>query len=1017
MTTLVMMSILLFGLVAYRALPVSELPNVDFPTIRVSANLPGASPETMASAVATPLERQFSTIAGLDSMTSTNGLGIAQITLQFNLDRNIDAAAQDVQTAIATSASQLPQNMPTPPTFRKVNPADQPILYIALSSSTLPLSTVDEFAETLLAQRISMISGVAEVQVFGSQKYAVRARLDPKALAARSIGIDEVASAIQSGNVNLPTGTLWGTHQAFTIQATGQLNNAAAYRPLIVSYRGGSPVRLGELGEIIDSVENDKVASWFNNERAIVLAILRQPGTNTVEVVRSIRNILPQYRSQIPASVNLNIMYDRSVSIKESVRDVQITFFIAMILVISVIFLFLRNLSATIIPSLALPISIIGTFAVMYLAGYNLDNLSLMALTLSVGFVVDDAIVMLENIVRHMENGESAMDAALNGSGEVSFTILSMTLSLVAVFIPVLFMGGIVGRLLHEFAVTIAVAVLISGFVSLTLTPMLCSIMLRPASETSHSRIYQLSERFFAGLLRAYERSLKWALHYRLMTLMISILFLVGVVYLYSITPTGFLPSEDTGQIFSFTEAAEGISFESMVDHQKKIADIALQDPNVATIMSSVGASGSSVSTNTGRMMMRLKPRNERSLSVDELIQKLRPKFATVPGIQVYMQNPPTIRIGGYFTKSQYQYTLQSPDIDDLYKYAPILEAKLRELRGFQDVTSDLQIKSPQININIDRDKASALGLSAGQVEDALASAYSSRQISTIYAPNNQYRVLIELKPQYQMDPSALSFLYIRSSSGNLVPLSTVASMERSVGPLTVNHLGQLPAVTISFNLAPGKSLGDAVAEVEKTARAVLPATITGSLQGTAQSFKSSMVGLGILILVAILVIYIVLGILYESYIHPITILSGLPSAGLGALLTLLIFHIDLNLYALVGVIMLVGIVKKNAIMMIDFALAAERKEGLKPEEAIYQGAIIRFRPIMMTTMSALMATLPIALGLGAGAESRQPLGVAVVGGLIFSQIVTLYITPVIYTYLDALQTTLRTYYKRYRHA
>jgi HAE1 family hydrophobic/amphiphilic exporter-1 len=1017
MTTLVMMSILLFGLVAYRALPVSELPNVDFPTIRVSANLPGASPETMASAVATPLERQFSTIAGLDSMTSTNGLGIAQITLQFNLDRNIDAAAQDVQTAIATSASQLPQNMPTPPTFRKVNPADQPILYIALSSSTLPLSTVDEFAETLLAQRISMISGVAEVQVFGSQKYAVRARLDPKALAARSIGIDEVASAIQSGNVNLPTGTLWGTHQAFTIQATGQLTNAAAYRPLIVSYRGGSPVRLGELGEIVDSVENDKVASWFNKDRAIVLAILRQPGTNTVEVVRSIRNILPQYRSQIPASVNLNIMYDRSVSIKESVRDVQITFFIAMLLVISVIFLFLRNLSATIIPSLALPISIIGTFAVMYLAGYNLDNLSLMALTLSVGFVVDDAIVMLENIVRHMENGESAMDAALNGSGEVSFTILSMTLSLVAVFIPVLFMGGIVGRLLHEFAVTIAVAVLISGFVSLTLTPMLCSIMLRPASETSHSRIYQLSERFFAGLLHAYERSLKWALNYRLMTLMISILFLVGVVYLYSITPTGFLPSEDTGQIFSFTEAAEGISFESMVDHQKKIADIALQDPNVATIMSSVGASGSSVSTNTGRLMMRLKPRNERSLSVDELIQKLRPKLATVPGIQVYMQNPPTIRIGGYFTKSQYQYTLQSPDIDDLYKYAPILEAKLRELRGFQDVTSDLQIKSPQININIDRDKASALGLSAGQVEDALASAYSSRQISTIYAPNNQYRVLIELKPQYQMDPSALSFLYIRSSSGNLVPLSTVASMERSVGPLTVNHLGQLPAVTISFNLAPGKSLGDAVAEVEKTARAVLPATITGSLQGTAQSFKSSMVGLGILILVAILVIYIVLGILYESYIHPITILSGLPSAGLGALLTLLIFHIDLNLYALVGVIMLVGIVKKNAIMMIDFALAAERKEGMKPEEAIYQGAIIRFRPIMMTTMSALMATLPIALGLGAGAESRQPLGVAVVGGLIFSQIVTLYITPVVYTYLDALQTTLRTYYKRYRHA
>ena len=1015
MTTLVMTAILLFGAVAYRSLPVSDLPNVDFPTILVSANLPGANPETMASAIATPLEKQFSTIAGLDSMTSTNGIGITKITLQFNLSRSIDAAAQDVQTAISTASSQLPQNMPTPPTFRKVNPADQPILYLAMSTATLPLSTVDEYAENLLAQRISMISGVAEVMVYGAQKYAVRARLDPKALASKGIGIDEVASAIASGNVNLPTGTLWGTHQAFTVQATGQLNDAAAYRPLIVAYRGGSPVRLGELGHVIDSVQNDKVAAWFNGTRAIVLAILRQPGTNTIEVVQSIKDILPSFRADLPASVNLDILYDRSVPIKDSVHDVQFTLFLALGLVIIVIFVFLRNVSATVIPSLALPMSIVGTFAVMYLCGYSLDNLSLMALTLCVGFVVDDAIVMLENIVRHMEQGEGVMEAALKGSREISFTILSMTISLVAVFIPVLFMGGIVGRLLHEFAVTIAVAVLISGFVSLTLTPMLCSRFLRPPAEVKHGRLYLIFERFFEGMRGTYEISLKWALRYRRTTLFVSFLFLVAVIGLYFYTPKGFLPSEDTGQIFCFTEAAEDISFQSLVAHQKKLAEIVQQDPNVSNFMSSVGAVGSTVASNIGRMFIRLKPRDERSLSADQMIQEMRPKLATVPGIRVFMQNPPPINVGGLLTKSQYQYTLQSADISELYKYAPVLEARLRALPGFLDVTSDLQIKSPQIYVRINRDKASALGISAGQIEDALSSAYSSRQISTIYAPTNQYWVIIELEPEYQLDPTALSLLYIRSSSGNLVPLSTVAALERTVGPLTVNHLGQLPAVTVSFNLALGKSLGDAVGGVEKTSREVLPATITGSLQGTAQAFKSSMAGLGILILVAILVIYIVLGILYESYIHPITILSGLPSAGLGALLTLLIFHIDLNLYALVGVIMLIGIVKKNAIMMIDFALDAERKEGKTPEEAIFQGALIRFRPIMMTTMSALMATLPIALGLGAGAESRRPLGMAVVGGLVFSQIVTLYISPVIYIYLDSFQKMVRRYLRRFR--
>jgi HAE1 family hydrophobic/amphiphilic exporter-1 len=1017
MTTLVMMSFLIFGIVAYRALPVSELPNVDFPTIRVSASLPGASPETMASSVATTLEKEFSNIAGIDSMTSSSSQGSTQIILQFNLNRNIDAAAQDVQTAISSATHHLPQDMPSPPTFRKVNPAESPILFIALTSTTLPLTMVDEYAENLLAKRISMIAGVAEVGVFGSQKYAVRVQLDPKALATRSVGINEVSDAIASGNANLPTGTLWGKYKAFTVQTSGQLKDADAYRPLIVAYRNGSPVRLGDLGRIIDSIENDKAASWLNNERAIVLAIQRQPGTNTVAVVQSIKDILPSYQALIPASMNLNIMYDRSQSIKESIHDVQITLLIALVLVVLVIFLFLRNLSATIIPSLALPMSIVGTFSVMYLAGYNLDNLSLMALTLCVGFVVDDAIVMLENVVRHMEHGESPLDAAFSGSKEISFTIISMTLSLVAVFIPVLFMGGIIGRLLHEFAVTIVVAVLISGFVSLSLTPMLCSIMLRPAGQERHGKVYQASERFFDRMLRAYEKSLQWVLHHRRSTLMVSFLFLAGVIYLYVVMPKGFLPSADTGQITGSTEAAQGTSFEAMKVYQNKVARIVQQDPNVDIVMSRVGGGGGSSSSNTGGLMLRLKPRSERSKSADEIIQGLRPKLATIPGIQTYLQNPPPIRIGGVQTKSQYQYALQGPDISELYRYAPLLEAKLKDLQGFQDVTSDLQLKNPQISVSINRDKASALGLNVLQIEEALGSAYSSRQVSTIYAPNNDYPVIMELQEQFQTDPSAFSLLYIRSNTGNLVPINTVVDQERTVGPMSVNHLGQLPAVTLSFNLAPGKALGDALNEVEKAASSTLPDTVTGSLQGTAQAFESSMVGLGVLILVAILVIYVVLGILYESFIHPLTILSGLPSAGIGALVTLMIFHIDLNLYALVGIIMLIGIVKKNAIMMIDFALDAERKDGKSPEEAIFQGALIRFRPIMMTTMSALMATLPIAIGLGAGGETRRPLGLAVVGGLVFSQIVTLYITPVTYIYLDKLQRKIRGYLARHVHA
>jgi HAE1 family hydrophobic/amphiphilic exporter-1 len=1007
MTTLVMVGILIFGVMAYRLLPVSDLPNVDFPTIQVSAVLPGASPETMASSVATPLEKQFSTIAGVDSMNSQSSLGNTQITLQFNLSRDLDAAAQDVQAAIARAARQLPSNMPSPPTYQKVNPADQPILYIALTSPTLPLYSLDEYGETMLSQRISMIAGVAQVQVYGAQKYAVRIQLDPNQLAARGIGIDEVAAAVNNENVNLPTGTLWGPTKSYTVQADGQLTTAAAYRPIIVVYRDGNPVRLQDLGRVIDDVENNKTAAWFVNQRAVVLAIQRQPGTNTVEVARAVRDLLPTFRQQLPASVTMAVLFDRSTSIRDSVNDVKTTLLITLTLVVLVIFLFLRNVSATAIPSLAMPMSIVGTFAVMYLLGYSLDNLSLMALTLSVGFIVDDAIVMLENIVRHMEMGKKPMEAALVGSREIGFTIISMTLSLAAVFIPVLFMGGIIGRLFREFAVTIGAAVLISGVVSLSLTPMLSSRFLRPPREVHHHAVYNFFERLFAGLLRAYEGGLRFVLRHRPATMAVTFIISILAVVLFVAIPKGFIPSQDTGQIFGFTEAAEGISFDAMVTHQQAVAAVVAADPNVDAFMSSAGGRGGIGGANSGVIFVRLKPRSQRLLSADDVINELRPKLAQIPGIRVYLQNPPPIRVGGQLTKAQYQLTLQGPDTDELYRTAPLLEAKLRTLHDLVDVNTDLLIKNPELDIEINRDKASTLGVSASAIEDALYSAYGSRQISTIFAPQNEYQVIMELLPKFQVGPDDLPLLYVRSKQGDLVPMQSLANVVPGLGPLAVNHFGQLPAVTLSFNLRPGVSLGEAVAEVDTAAKETLPATISTSFQGTAQAFESSMQGLGLLLLITVLVIYMVLGILYESFIHPLTILSALPFAGVGAIATLMLFKTELNIYAFVGIIMLVGLVKKNGIIMIDFALEAMRGEGKLPVDAIYEACVVRFRPIMMTTMAALFGTLPIALGLGAGAEARRPLGLAVVGGLLFSQLLTLFVTPVVFTYFQVLQEKL----------
>jgi hydrophobic/amphiphilic exporter-1 (mainly G- bacteria), HAE1 family len=1007
MTTLVMAGILIFGIVAYRQLPVSDLPAVDYPTISVSASLSGASPETMASSVATPLEKQFSTIPGVETMTSTSTQGSTQISLQFALSRDIDAAAQDVQAAISQAQRQLPRDV-LPPSFRKVDPSSSPILYYALRTTTLPLPQLNEYAETFLAQRLSTIDGVAQVQVFGSMKYAVRIQIDPQQLASRNIGIDEVSTAVENGNVNLPTGILWGTDKAYAVESQGQLTNAADFGALVVAYRDGAPVRLRDLGRVVDSIQDTKRASWFNGQRAVVLAVQRQPGTNTVAVAERVKAEVERLRPQIPPAIDIATLNDRSLTVKASVSDVKFTLFLALCLVVMVIFLFLRNLRATMIPSLALPMSLVGTFAVMYLLGYSLDNLSLMALVLAVGFVVDDAIVVLENIVRHIEGGESVMQAAIRGSREISFTVLSMTLSLVAVFIPVLFLGGLIGRLFQEFAVTIGVAILVSGFVSLTLTPMLCSRWLKPheASE-QHGRLYTIIERAWEKSHAWYQRSLFWTMDHRPLAMAFGAVILVGTIVLGRIVPKGFIPSEDQSQLYATTEAAEGTSYDAMVKHQLAAAAIVQDDPNVNGSMSAVGGGGGSSAVNQGRLIMNLKPRDQRTMSADEVARSLTQKLSAVPGLRAFVQNPPVINIGGRAAKSLYQFTLQSSDIEALYAGAGALEQRLHEVPGLTDVTSDLQIKNPQVQVSIDRDRAAALGIDVNQIESALYNAYGARQVSTIYTPNDQYWVVMELLPQYQRDLSALNLLHISGRNGVSVPLGSLAQIKPGTGPLSVNHSGQLPSVTLSFNLTPGTSIGTAVQRVQDAARQVLPSTISTSFAGTAQAFQAAQQGLLVLLILAILVIYLVLGILYESFVHPLTILSGLPFAGFGALLALVIFNMDLSIYAFVGIIMLIGIVKKNAIMMIDFAIDAERRENTDARTAILEAASVRFRPIMMTTMAALVGTLPIALGHGAGAESRRPLGIAVVGGLLFSQLITLYITPVVYTYLDAWQKRL----------
>jgi hydrophobic/amphiphilic exporter-1 (mainly G- bacteria), HAE1 family len=1027
MTTLITAALIVFGIFGYRLLSVAALPAVDFPTIQITATLPGASPETMAASVAGPIERQLSTIAGISSMTSTSSLGLTQITIQFDLNRNIDGAALDVQTALTVAQRRLPIEMTTPPSFRKVNPGDFPIMFISLVSSTLPLSTVDDYGEITLAQQISQLPGIAQVLVYGAQKFAVRVQVDPIAAAQRNISLDDIRNVVSKTNSSTPVGTISGPQKDVTLSASGAMTKAEDYKRVVVAARNGTLVHLDEIARVVDSVENNKIASLFNGERAIVLAIQRQPDANTVAVVDSIRSRLPSYRTQIPAAIKMEVLNDRSISIRAAVDDVQITLLIAIGLVVMVIFLFLRSIPATIIPALAVPVSLIGTCAAMYAFNFSINNMTLLALTLSVGFVVDDAIVMLENIVRHMEGGMRPFEAALKGSREIGFTIISITFSLIAVFIPVLLMGGIVGRVFREFAVTIAVAIILSGFVSLTLTPMLCARVLR-AHHEGEKQFFVLRwfEAMFKGLLRGYEWALDRVLAYKSTMLLVTFATIIGTVLLYYYIPKGFFPIEDTGFIFGSVEGPSDISFQAMYERQQKIASIVQADKAVDYVNSTVGVGGPNVANNQGRLFIALKPRDERKEKVLDVIQRLRRDANVVTGMRAVFAPVQNINITGRISKADWQYTLQSSDAEALYRFAPEMRERIEKIPGILDVSSDLYISNPTLAVEIDREMAAVYGISIDQVRQELFNAFGSRQVATIYTPSNDYQVILENKPEFQIDTTDLSRIYLKTNaagaattpgggvngvgvlSGTAIPLSAVAKLKPTVGPLQVNHQGQQPSVTMFFNLAPGFSIGQATDAINQLARDMnMPASISAGFQGGAQVFQDSLKGQGILVLAAIFAAYVVLGILYESFIHPITIISGLPSAGVGALLVLMVTGLDLSVIAMIGIVMLVGIVKKNAIMMIDFAIE-RRRVGLNAEAAIRDACLLRFRPIMMTTFAAIFGTLPIALGTGAGAELRQPLGIEVVGGLCVSQLLTLFITPVVYVYLDRIDRVLR---------